>query len=40
MISEISKVKIECEVCGSIIRKKDISRHKKTQKHINNLNKI
>lgn len=33
-ISEQKKTKIECE-CGSLIRRADISTHKKTKKHLN-----
>jgi hypothetical protein len=33
-ISENNKVKVECP-CGSIVRKSDLSKHKKTQKHQN-----
>jgi hypothetical protein len=31
-ISEKNKQKITCDICGSIVRKSDISKHKKTKK--------
>ena len=40
IISEKKKVQVECEVCNCNITLCNLSRHKKTQKHINNLNKI
>lgn len=36
-ISEKAKIKIECE-CGSVVRKSDISDHRKTKKHQNYIN--
>ena len=33
-ISEQNKLKIQCD-CGCEVRKSDIAKHKKTQKHIN-----
>ena len=39
-INEKRKFKILCEICNSYCRKRDIARHKKTQKHINNMNNI
>jgi hypothetical protein len=35
MIVEQRKQKITCDICGSIVRKADISKHKKTQKCMN-----
>ena len=37
-ILEKQKLKIECE-CGSIVRKHEISKHRKRQKHIEYVNK-
>tara|TARA_R110002073_G_scaffold64944_3_gene162522 strand:- start:312 stop:917 length:606 start_codon:yes stop_codon:yes gene_type:complete len=37
-ISEYGKIKIECNVCNCMVRKGDIARHRKSKKHINNLN--
>jgi hypothetical protein len=31
-ISEKEKVKVTCEVCGSVVRKKELARHQKTKK--------
>ena len=39
-ISEYGKEKILCEVCNCNVRRDYLSKHKKSQKHINNLNKI
>ena len=39
-IQEKAKVQVECEVCNCNITLCNLSRHKKTHKHINNLNKI
>jgi len=33
-ISERNKEKIECLICGSIVRRSDIAQHKRTAKHI------
>ena len=38
-IEERRKQKIQCE-CGSIVRKSDLYRHKKTQKHLNYINNL
>ena len=34
-ISEKNKQKITCDICGSVVRKADISKHKKTKKCMN-----
>lgn len=36
-ISEKGKIKMKCE-CGSVFRKSDLARHKKTKKHLNFIN--
>ena len=36
-INEKKKVKVECE-CGSVVRKGDLTRHKKSKKHQNYIN--
>ena len=38
-IKEYKNEKILCKVCNCNVRRGDISRHKKTKKHFNNLNK-
>lgn len=38
-LNEKRKVKILCEICNSFCRKSDFYKHKKTQKHIINMNK-
>jgi hypothetical protein len=39
-ISERNKEKIECLICGSIVRRSDIAQHKRTVKHTEYLNSI
>lgn len=39
-ISEYGKDKILCDICNCNVRRNGLARHKKSQKHINNLNKI
>jgi hypothetical protein len=39
-ISERNKEKIECLICGSIVRRSDIAQHKRTAKHTEYLNSI